>query len=489
MRLAGFFTNTHKHGGAADGYAVPAEPDAEALIQLAQELCEGLGLQPAHLRSTAEVVPGVRTASTSAETAATTHSHDLTIAADAPPPAGAAAAVLDPSKAAGAGGGTKSSSAPQPGSAAASEALLPQHSARSAAGSSDAGDGTNDADSHVDSLDALLAERQWGPPTLQRLAAEALLPAEMQRRRQELAPQLLSSCRSSPAAVGAMRAAGCLDSSPSFAPLMAAQDPLMAAHEMTRSPSLASSSCDVCAEKGSGCCGAGSPSRPASASASSGGGCSICAARQGHAGHVIAAGGVQASIRTPLPGAPPAVPVRHVGGRIATADCSAQTVTTADAASGPSQPGAAAAAAVKAAATEEAAAAARPVACRKRKPAAMSGGKRLCVPASGGTKSSVPPPSSGAAAAPADELPWSEQLRRPQVRQQPRADRAGARKAKEPAGAAAAAEGRAPSSPEEAPSEQRPDASADDDLSRRMSALEAKVASWSLPQVTHVWLL
>lgn len=402
--------------GADDG-ATPPEPDAEALIRLAQQLCEGLGLQQTGgMHSRMRVVDSARPFWASAEAAPCWRAAD-TNAAMAPAAASPAAPV------------------PQPDSSAML-AEQPHCVADSAVGSS--------ADDDVDSLDALLARTQLGPPSLQRLAAEALLPGGM--KPQVHAAHQLHSFSSPTAACGALHASG--GSSLSLAHAMAPSSTQCSSTE-------ASPGCGVC--KSSGFVGVPS-SRPDSAPSSSG--CSICAARQRHAHHTAGAlqsGGQAQAIRSP-------VTRRCVSGRTATADCSAQTVNTADAASGASLLGMMAAAAAH-------------TASRKRKPAAMSGAKRLCVPASSGATRPTQPAQSDAAAAAAADLPWSEQLRRQQARRQPPVGKA----QPETAGAAAAVADGLPDSPRH-PQEQVP-APAEGDLNRRMSALEAKVASWSLPQV------
>ncbi len=403
----------------ADDCATPPEPDAEALIRLAQQLCEGLGLQQSGgMRSRMKVVDSARPVPASAEAAPCWRAADTT-AAMAP----AAAAPATPP-------------VPQLDSSAM-PAEQPHRVAGSAAGSN--------ADDDVDSLDALLARTQLGPPSLQRLAAEALLPAGM--KPQVHAAHQLRSFSSPTAAFGALHASG--GSSPSLAHAMAPSS-------TARSSSEASPGCGVC--NGESCGFARVPSsRPDSARSSSG--CSICAARQRHAHHTVGAlqSGGQA-IRSP-------VTRRCINGRTATADCSVQTFNTSDAASGASPPG------------MVAAAAAAHTASRKRKPASMSGAKRLCVPASSGATRPTQPAQSDAASAAAADLPWSEQLRRQQARRQPPVGKA----QPETAGAAAAAADGLPDSPRH-PQEQAP-APAEDDLRRRMLALEAKVASWSLPQV------
>lgn len=416
--------------------------DAEAIIRLAQHLCSGLNLQPDGLRSRVHADAEVRPAfAARAQVPASEHAHEQPTA---PPPAGGASALIQKQGAVhqhAAAPATRTSAidmsmpftAPPPGSVAPA-----------------AGD-------ELDSLDVLIAAEQQGPPSLQCLAAQALLPPQLP----DLFPTLSPGTCSQPVANG-------VGGSPRHSP----EQPVKLLDTMRSLTDCSTSSlqCDVCSGTWPG---SSAVARPGSSSNSSD--CSICAARQRTAAAAMASATVQTSQpASPARQSPSQQPVQ----RTTTADCWAQTSTMADAAVGRSRPG-------TASGTRN----------RERKPAAVLGGKRRCVPADGSTadskeqKSSADDGAAAAAAAPtAAELPWAEQLRRTEVhRQQKRPLR---RRAPGRAGVAQtdAAEGAVrPEAAADAATEQQQQTGyqTDNDLSRRMAALEAKVASWSIPQASH----
>lgn len=305
----------------------------------------------------------------------------------------------------------------------------------------------------VDSLDVLIAAGQCGPPSLQCIAAQALLPptASGPAAAADLSSRSMSMLNGMDRSVHHSPEAGLLTAD--------------AVHSPAGS-SASSLQCDVCSGTWRHANGVG----PGSSGSS---GCSICAARQRHGTHLISAE-VQTS-RAASPDRAPAVRQAEQQGerQSITADCWARTAATADAAVGRSRPG-------TATGTGD----------RERKPAAMPSGKRRCVPAGDGAEAPPPQPEHKTGSASTAELPWPEQLRQADPpRQRKRAlkpvgrgtfTRSGGEAGSIPSAANAQA------APEPAAGQQQPQAagsSVNEELSRRMTALEAKVASWSIPQV------
>jgi hypothetical protein len=426
----------------------PQSADADALIRLAQQLCAGLGLQPDGLVPRVHAETKIRPASAirrvHRQAANGGNSHQT---------AELAAGALEQHHQSAAPRQAKATAAVHSSCVRAGIAAPPPIAAPA-------------ADSELDSLDRLIEAEQCGPPTLQCLAAQALVPPEA---------KATTPAQSPPDGAHAIMQISPQDISQQLDDLC----------NVTGTPTDCSTSslhCDVCS-------GGWAAPRPQStgSSNSSGRHCSICAARRRNAAAAHAHATVQTSgLATPA-GASPQAQHQHQQQQqqatCATADCWAQTCTTADAAVGSSRPS-----------TAEAAGS------RERRPAATIGGKRRCVPADDsapGTRQQQggSPADAGAnrdADADALELPWAEQLRRPHTHGKPRRWPVQAVR-RHPAGKVGSDEAMATEAGESCCKDARPEAghqqrqrqlpATDGDLSSRMSALEAKVASWSVPQV------
>ena len=319
------------------------------------------------------------------------------------------------------------------------------------------------ADSDLDSLDRLIEAQQLGPPTLQCLAAQALVPPEAKEKTpaQALPDDVRAVVRVSPQDISQQL------------------DDLCDVMGTPTDCSMSSLHCDVCS-------GGWAAARPGSTGSSSGSSkhCSICAARQRHAAAAHAHATVQTSGPvTPAGVSPQQQQQQQQQATRVMADCWAQTCTTADAAAGSSRPGTAGAAG-----------------SRERRPAATIGGKRRCVGADDSANGTMQQQGEGIADAGAggdagtdddvSGLPWPEQLRRPNAYGKPCRRPVQAMR-RHPAGKAGANKEVAAEAPPSRCQESSPkvgrrqlqQTAADGDLNRRMSALEAKVASWSVPQV------